>query len=125
LGAPFLCRQRKGAKNFLLIWIPAFAGMTVMMDAGFGQALRTSGKQWKEIGDRQNMYFLQLVKSRLPPRADTPKIAKRQAIEGQRALARSIGIGLGFEILSAEAELGVNYVQAVEKVIPIGQYLSA
>ena len=71
------------------------------------------------------MYFLQLVKSRLPPRADTPKIAKRQAIEGQSALARSIGIGLGFEILSAEAELGVNYVQAVEKVIPAGQYLSA
>ena len=68
---------------------------------------------------------LQLVKSRLPPRADTPKIAKRQAIEGQSALARSIGVGHGFEILSAHAKLGVNYVQAVEKVIPIGQYLSA
>jgi hypothetical protein len=81
---------------------------------------------YKTVENRgQRPLIIQLVKSRLPPRADTPKLPKRQAIEGQSALARSIGIGHGFEILSAEAELGVNYVQAVEKVIPIGQYLSA
>ena len=67
----------------------------------------------------------QLVKARLLTRAYAAKVTKRQTIEGQRALARSIGIGLGSEIFSAEAELGVNYAQAVEKVLSVGQYLSA